>query len=122
MSLNFLGFGRLWGKWRVTNLFDTPGTLSGHFLDTPEPEARKGPQRHPEGHSRDTSGPREGPRDSCSKRGGLQNETTFPIEIGSRELSSQLPFSVHKGLAISALSKGLSVRKRFRSEFRSKRS
>ena len=53
---------------------NTPGTLSGHSGDTfwtlrsPGP---KGPQRHPEGHSRDTSGPK-GPRDSCSRPGGLQ--------------------------------------------------
>ena len=49
-------------------------TLRGHSRDTfwtlqrPGPE---GPQRHPEGHFRDTSGPK-GPRDSCSRSGGLQ--------------------------------------------------
>ena len=53
---------------------DTFLTLRGHSGDTfwtlrsPGPE---GPQRHPEGHSRDTSGPK-GPRDSCSRPGGLQ--------------------------------------------------
>ena len=26
------------------HLFDTPGTLSGHFLDTPEPGARRAPE------------------------------------------------------------------------------
>ena len=36
---------------------DTLGTLFGH-------------SGHPEGHSRDTSGPK-GPRDSCSRRGGV---------------------------------------------------
>ena len=47
-------------------------TLRGHSRDTfwtrwsPRPE---GPQRHPEGHSRDTLGPK-GPRDSCSRSGG----------------------------------------------------
>ena len=43
---------------------DTPGTLQ-----SPRPE---GPQRHPEGHSRDTSGPK-GPGDSCSRPGALQH-------------------------------------------------
>ena len=53
---------------------DTFLTLRGHSRDTfwtlwsPGPE---GPQRHPEGHSRDTSGAK-GPRDSCSRPGGLQ--------------------------------------------------
>ena len=53
---------------------DTFLTLRGHSRDTfwtlrsPRPE---GPQRHPEGHSRDTSGPK-GPRDSCSRSGALQ--------------------------------------------------
>ena len=52
------------------HLFDTPGTLSGHFwpLRSPGPE---GSQRHPEEHTRDTSGPK-GLRDSCSRPGGLQ--------------------------------------------------
>ena len=55
------------------------GTLSGHFLDTPEPGAkglrghpfthslRHPPfSGHPRGHSQDTSGP----KGSCSKSGG----------------------------------------------------
>ena len=53
---------------------DTSGTLSGHFLDTPEPGARRAPEtprRTPRGHSRDTSGPK-GPRDSCSRPGRLK--------------------------------------------------
>ena len=53
---------------------DTPRTLSGHFLDTPEPGARRAPETPRgtlPGHSRDTSGPK-GPRDSCSRPGGLQ--------------------------------------------------
>ena len=52
--------------------------LRGHSRDTlgdtfwirsPGPE---GPQRHPEEHSRHTSGPK-GPRDSCSRPAGLQH-------------------------------------------------
>ena len=51
---------------------DTFLTLRGHSRDTfwtlrsPAPE---GPQRHPEGHSRDTSAAK-GPRDSCSRSRG----------------------------------------------------
>ena len=51
---------------------DTFLTLRGRSRDTlwtlrsPGPERRR---RHPEGHSRDTSGPK-GPRDSCSRSGG----------------------------------------------------
>ena len=64
------------------HLFDTPGTLSGHFLDTPEAGARRAPET-PRGTLQDTSGPK-GPRDSCSRSGGLQHESvhenagTFP--------------------------------------------
>ena len=36
------------GVSRPGHLFDTQGTLSGHFLDTPEPRA-EGPRRHPRG-------------------------------------------------------------------------
>ena len=43
----------------------------------------EGPQRHPEGHSRDTSGPK-GPRDSCSRSGGGCNQ-----KDQSRHLSAQ---------------------------------
>ena len=58
---------------------DTFLTLRGHSRDTfwtlrsPRPE---GPQRHPEGHFWDTSGPK-GPRDSCSRPGGLQCDWAF---------------------------------------------
>ena len=54
-------------------------TLRGHSrvtfwtLRRPGPE---GPQRHPEGHSRDTLGPK-GPRDSCSRPGALQSKVVF---------------------------------------------
>ena len=60
---------------------DTLGTLWGHFLDTPEPGARRA-RGHPIGHSLghppifgdtlgDTSGPK-GPGDSCSRPAGSQ--------------------------------------------------
>ena len=65
--------------------FDTPGTLSGHFADTPEPGARRAPLWAPDTPRRtlrrtpavfgdtpgDTPGPK-GPRDSCSWPGGSQ--------------------------------------------------
>ena len=60
------------------HLLDTPGTLSGYFLDTPEPGVRSTPWDTPSetsgfrGHSRDTSGPKR-PKDSCSRPGGSQN-------------------------------------------------
>ena len=47
------------------HLFDTPGTLSGTFWTPPFSGT-------PSGHSRYTSGPK-GPRDSCSRSGGLQD-------------------------------------------------
>ena len=53
---------------------DTLGILWGHAGDTfwtlrsPGPE---GPHKHPERHSRHTSGPKD-PRDSCSRPGGSQ--------------------------------------------------
>ena len=60
----------------------TPGTLSGHFLDSPEPGARRAPEtprrtlpRTPpvfRGHSRRHSGDTSGPRDSCSRPAGSQ--------------------------------------------------
>ena len=67
------------------HLFVTPGRLSGHFLDTPEPGARRAPEtprrtlrRTPPVFGdtlgdtpRDTSGPK-GPRDSCSWPGSSQ--------------------------------------------------
>ena len=60
--------------------FDTPGTLSGHFLDILEPRARRAPAHpvghsvgHPRfrGHSPGHSGPK-GPRDPCSWSAGSQ--------------------------------------------------
>ena len=61
---------------------DTPGTLSGHFLDTPEPGAwrvletprRTLPQTPPffRGHSRGHSGDTSGPRD-CGRQDGNGN-------------------------------------------------
>ena len=54
------------------------GDTLGHFLDTPVSVGREGPRRHPEGHSRDTSGPKS-PRDSCSKSGALQIECSTPL-------------------------------------------
>ena len=62
-------------------------TLRGHSRDTfwtlrsPGPE---GPQRHLEGHSWDTSGPK-GPRDSCSRSGGLQTFWRFLTSFALRE-------------------------------------
>ena len=47
-------------------------TLRRHSRDTfwtLQSQGPEGPQRHPEGHSRDTLGPK-GPRDSCSRPGG----------------------------------------------------
>ena len=57
---------------------DTPGTLLGHFLDTPDPRP-KGPQRHPKGHSRHSLGPK-GPRNSCSRPGG----SATPASTGTK--------------------------------------
>ena len=45
-----------------SDLFDTPGTLSGHFLDTPEPGARRAPETPRE----NTLGTLRA-RDSCSR-------------------------------------------------------
>ena len=61
---------------------DTFFTLRAHSRDTfwtlrsPGPER---PQRHPDGHSRDTSGPK-GPRDSCSRSGGVATQLPETLE------------------------------------------
>ena len=60
----------LWALGHLAGLHGAilgPTYLRGHACRA----GPEGPQRHPEGHSRDTSGP-EGPRDSCSRPGGLQ--------------------------------------------------
>ena len=68
-------------------------TLWGHSRDifwtlrSPGPE---GPQRHPEGHSRDTPGPK-GLRDSCSRPGGF-------AALHTKRLPSQI--QNHFGLVI----------------------
>ena len=54
------------------HLFDTLGTLWGHFLDTPEPGARRAPET-----PRGTLPGHFGPRDSCSRLGGLQRMFCF---------------------------------------------
>ena len=72
---------------------DTFLTLRGHSLDTfwtlraPGPE---GPQRHPKGHFRDTSGPK-GPRDSCSRPGALQFSVPKSGNFGGIILKPQPP-------------------------------
>ena len=67
---------------KIKGVPDTPGTLSGHFLDTLEPEARRArdtPSHTPSdtphfrGHSPGHSGDTSGPRDSCSRPGGSQD-------------------------------------------------
>ena len=51
----------------------------------------------------------------------LQFKLSGNVEFGMRELKSQLPFSVRKGFALSALLTRFSVRNRFRFAFRPQR-
>ena len=60
-------------------LRDTLGTLFGHS----GARGPKGPQRHPEGHSRDTSGPK-GPRDSRSRPGGVHSGSDLMLHMYMR--------------------------------------
>ena len=66
------------------HLFDTPGTLWGHVLDTPERGGPKGPKNT----LRDTSGPK-GPRDSCTRPGGSHRYDLGPL---SRPSNGRLIF------------------------------
>ena len=58
------------------HLFDTPATLSGHFLDTPEPGARRGPGDTP----RDTRGTLRARRARETPVAGRGVRKTFPPE------------------------------------------
>ena len=117
------------------HLFDTPGTLSGHFLDTPEPGARRagpgdtGPRRtlprtppvfgDTLGDTpRDTSGPK-GPRDSCSRPGRSQTERCKMPPIRTPTAVYQVGMNgdtFHKGTTLRLLNalnsedRGLKVR------------
>ena len=88
------------------HLFHTPGTLSGHFLDTPEPGPRGHPVRHSLGQP-PFSGTLLGTRDSCSWPGSSQHKmlefvmTSFgcplptkALETGSKVLKFHLLASI----------------------------
>ena len=69
---------------------DTPGHSQDTFwtLRSPRPES---PQRHPEGHSWDTSG-LKGPRDPCSRPGGFARCTAQAFTTQGRARRRFLPF------------------------------
>ena len=79
--------GSLWGQSQDTFL-DTPERGTEGHGDTAwdTPSNTPGFQGHSQQHFRDTSGPK-GPKDSCSKRGGLQQGNLLGLFFALRRLA-----------------------------------